>query len=246
MTCRGDKVVEKLNCSNVMELANEVKEYLNTEKKKYTARPFNRFTPENSVWWIIPGSDWPAYKYGKYMFRRDKNIIYVGLNIEKGYGKKLSGMVSNNAIMTDEWIWHDFMESACQGELDKTIEILDQKTASDVHILMGFGEFNKVDEESDYYADVYPNNITYILKQDTIKVQNKERQMKPDIFEELKQAESFQEAFKIMSKIEGLSYFWVDFFVGVSFKISNNGEPDIFKLDNQVLSVLKKWVKGAS
>ena len=93
---------------------------------------------------------------------------------------------------------------------------------------------------------LYLNNSTYIFKQDTIKVQNKERQMKPDIFEELKQAESFQEAFKIMSKIEGLGYFWVDFFVGAPFKISNNGEPDIFKLDNQVLSVLKKWVKGAS
>ena len=33
----------------MMELANEVKEFLNSDKKKYFARPFNRSKPEDTV-----------------------------------------------------------------------------------------------------------------------------------------------------------------------------------------------------
>ena len=62
--------------------------------------------------------------------------------------------------MTEEWIWHEFIEAAAQGEFNNTIESLAQNNSGDVHVLMGFGEFNQVDKESDYYADVFPNNIT--------------------------------------------------------------------------------------
>jgi len=238
--------LDTLNCSNVMELANEVKEHLNTGKKKFTARPFNRFAPENSVWWITPGSEWPAYKYGKYMFRRDKDIINIGLNIEKGYGKELSGIVSNKAIMNDEWIWHEFMESGLRGKLDKTFGTLVQKNIIDINVFISFGVFNEVKKDTKRFDEVLPNQITYILKENTFKVQNKDQPIIAQEFEILKQAESFQEIFNMISKINKLNYFWIDLFVGVPFKINNNGELDIYKLDNQVLSVLEKWVKGTS
>jgi len=225
-------------------LANEVKDFMKSDKKKYVARPFNRFEPEDTVWWVTPGSDWPAYKYGKYMFRKYNDIIYIGLNIEKGYGIELSQMVSNNAIMTEEWIWHEFIEAAAQGEFNNTIESLAQNNSGDVHVLMGFGEFNQVDKESDYYADVFPNNITYIFKDNSIEAKDKEQNMRAEMFEKLKEAKGFQDIFKMMLGINGLSYFWVDLFIGVPFEIKDDDkELEIYKLDNQILSVLEKWIK---
>ena len=48
---------------------------------------------------------------------------------------------------------HEFINAASQGELNEIIKKLDQKTVNNVHLLMEFGEYNKVDEESDYYGD---------------------------------------------------------------------------------------------
>jgi len=30
-----------------------------------TPRPFNRFDPDVSLWWLVPSTEWPAFKYGK-------------------------------------------------------------------------------------------------------------------------------------------------------------------------------------
>lgn len=231
-----------------MELVKEVKNHLNSENKKYTARPFNRFDPKNTTWWITPESEWPAYKYGKYMFRMDEDIIYVGLNIEKGYGKELSGIVSNKVIMNDEWIWHEFMKHAIAGDLEESFGSLGQKNHSDIIVFIGFGVFNQVKKGSECVSfDVaLPNQITYILNEKNFKVQNKKEKLEAKEFETLKKAESFQDVFKIINKINNLNYFWMDFFVGVPFKVSSNGELNIYKLDNNVLSILEKWVKSTS
>ncbi|MGM0411001.1 MAG: hypothetical protein ACQEQF_09605 [Bacillota bacterium] len=237
--------MDTLYFSNVMELANEVKEHLDTEKKKYIARPFNRYNSKNTIWWIVPGNDWPAYKYGKYMFRKkDDNEVSIGLNIEKGYGKKISQMVSHNTIMEDEWIWHEFITAVREDKLYDTFKSLDEKNESDVNITISFGEFNQIDDKSDDHSEKFPDEISYVFKQDVLSVQNKDEKINNQEFEKIKYAGSVREIFEMLAAIKGLSYYWINFFVGVSFKIGHNkGEIDIYKIDRQILSLLEEWVR---
>lgn len=33
-----------------------------------TPRPFNRYEPGQTIWWLVPTKEWPAFKFGKYFF----------------------------------------------------------------------------------------------------------------------------------------------------------------------------------
>ncbi|QNU39210.1 hypothetical protein IC801_08690 [Geobacillus sp. 44B] len=84
-------------CENAKELAKRLYEALKTKHKRYTLRPFNRFNVEKSMWWIIPSTVYPAYKFGKYMIDENKDGTFsVGVHIEKGLEKSLDYKKSLN------------------------------------------------------------------------------------------------------------------------------------------------------
>jgi len=84
----------------------------------FVPRPFNRFSPDESLWWLVGCSDWPAYKYGKLFFdSRPEQIpshqtgIYCGFNIEKGLSRRVAGLYSKELIEGDDWDWERFTGS---------------------------------------------------------------------------------------------------------------------------------------
>lgn len=72
-------------------------------KLRLTPRPWNLYSPTDTFWWLIPSTEWPAYRYGKLAFSVAKDVprkdllglndaaieldtIFAGFNVEKGYG----------------------------------------------------------------------------------------------------------------------------------------------------------------
>lgn len=89
------------------------------EKKagKLTKRPWNRFKPDLTSWWLVPDSKIPHFKHGKYYFNwgdKNKSTLLAGLYIEKGLDEKLGVVYSSkkakNFIMTPDWTWFKFIE----------------------------------------------------------------------------------------------------------------------------------------
>src|ERR1700752_3253793 len=90
---------------------------------KLTARPFNYFEGDEGIWWLIPSTDWPAYKYGKFMFTArpndgvgvipsvDADTIYCGYYIEKGLSPTVSAAYPSHAqwVMGTDWLWSKFI-----------------------------------------------------------------------------------------------------------------------------------------
>jgi len=49
------------------------------------ARPWNMYEPDTTTWWLVPSSDWPAYKHGKFHFdwgNREHTSIFTSLYFE--------------------------------------------------------------------------------------------------------------------------------------------------------------------
>jgi hypothetical protein len=82
-------------------LAHAVNDQLNL---KLTPRPWNMYQAEDTLWWLVPSGDWPAYQHGKLAFSLAKDdgrkallgindsvleteTIFAGLNVEKGYSE---------------------------------------------------------------------------------------------------------------------------------------------------------------
>lgn len=85
-------------------------------------RPWNRFEPEISRWWLVPSTDWPAYHHGKLSFdpKDEKaSILYCGFDVEKGFGsivaQAYSSTRSRNLIMGNSWTWYRFVTDLAGG-----------------------------------------------------------------------------------------------------------------------------------
>jgi hypothetical protein len=85
-----------------------------------TARPFDFYHPDTSVWWLIPSTEWPAFKFGKVFFDSrlpngsfDPASVFCGFYIEKGLGASVLtvGGYHPSWIMQDDWLWREFINS---------------------------------------------------------------------------------------------------------------------------------------
>lgn len=77
-----------------------------------TARPFNRFEPADSIWWLVPSAEWPAFQYNKIFVNPAKGAdkYEVRLYLEKGHGSNIllveGDKLSNRVqVMTNDWGW---------------------------------------------------------------------------------------------------------------------------------------------
>jgi len=91
---------------------------------KLIKRPWDRFRPDISPWWLVPSTDILYYKYAKFYFNWGKNkqeVINCGLYVEKGLGESLTPVYSSkqarNLIMNKDWDWHKIVEAI--NELNK-------------------------------------------------------------------------------------------------------------------------------
>ena len=53
---------------------------------KLSPRPYNMHEPETTLWWLVPSSEWPAYKYGKMYFNwsdPNRTALWVGFHTER-------------------------------------------------------------------------------------------------------------------------------------------------------------------
>lgn len=78
----------------------------------FVPRPSNRFSPDESLWWLVGCSDWPAYKHGKLFFvSRPEQVpgheggIYCGFHLEKGLSRRVAGLYPKDLIEGDDWAW---------------------------------------------------------------------------------------------------------------------------------------------
>jgi hypothetical protein len=42
-------------------------------RPELTPRPWQHQAPDDTLWWLVPSSDWPAYRHGKFVFSLAKD-----------------------------------------------------------------------------------------------------------------------------------------------------------------------------
>ena len=100
-----------------------------------TARPFNRFEPGNSIWWLVPSAEWPAFQYSKIFVNplSGTNKYEVGLYLEKGHSSNIllveGNKPSNRAqVMDNDWEWAKLSKD--KGRLEDVIISMQQAGVS--------------------------------------------------------------------------------------------------------------------
>lgn len=123
---------------SVQEMARAVRESAELiEGQHYSPRPWNRFNPEDTDWWIVPSTDWPAYRYGKGMLKPDVRFpdhILCGLYVEKGFAPLVLGaypeLGRRGHVIDEGWAWFKFLDGLSNGSILCAAQTVTQETGS--------------------------------------------------------------------------------------------------------------------
>jgi hypothetical protein len=209
-------------CENAKDLARKLHGVLNTKHKRYTLRPFNRFDSERSMWWVIPSTVYPAYKFGKYIIYENKDGTFsVGVHIEKGLEKSLD---DKKVLMMDHtWVWHEFIEAVKSGQIEDILLTIHKKMKDTVQIsvLVDIPASNK---QLNYQLQDGQFINQYTQEAGDIK-------LVPDWINNFLQIE----------------WFWVDFYIVFTFRKLNgqSTEEELteYEIERDLLKPLECWIK---
>ncbi|MCP4181009.1 MAG: hypothetical protein GY756_24865 [bacterium] len=135
--------MEKKNISlaeTPRQLCESVSKLIKSEYK-FAKRPWDRFRPDKTSWWLVPSSKLPHYKHGKFYFNwgdvKHESLL-CGLYIEKGLDEALAPVYSSKKaksfIMDDFWNWNNFITSINNGKLTSKLSNIDPAIVPNIEI----------------------------------------------------------------------------------------------------------------
>lgn len=201
-------------------LCSEVARLASSTHKLLTERPWNRFEPEDTLWWLVPSPDWPAHRYSKFFFEWDeenRGSFFCGVNVEKGVDRKLKGLTKAANIMDEDWAWHSFIADLEAGRVGKLIEprLGDESTTWKLAISSNFvGAMKHFDPLSEERRSTRTRYL-WIWKRDERVWSLVKRHDPARLTLELAKVTQLEQIPDAVSRIEGLDFLWVDFYLGV-------------------------------
>ncbi len=237
------------------EVANIVESEFDT---KLARRPFNRFKPIETSWWLVPSSKMPFYSFGKYYFTWDeKTMDYIdaGFYIEKGLDASLKVLypkVSSKGrqlLMMKPWAWDNLMTQIADGTFAELITNSCKKANFSKIYLKVTG--NYVDELSlfDPYAPKVKDDY-FIFEYDvtTTKVKVIEAYRGNLLLKKFNKATNISNFCKIMHEFNNEHFMWFKFFIFQRFTLEKTTSPPIIRVDSSefssnFLNYFKEFIK---
>ena len=197
------------NAFSIKSFIHEYSELLRKDYKGFTARPWNRFRPEETKWWVVPSTAWPSFGNEKLCFWCSGNYLYGGYNVEKGIEVSRDDLQydAKNILMTPEWKWNHFLKDCSTGEIDLLVDSFYEKVNFPVYMNLSA---NLVNEISGYdpYGNKKSDNIEFSITDDTMRICEKE--LKISALSPFENIEGLREIPESLEDVTGLNWLWID------------------------------------
>lgn len=238
--------------ANPMVAAQSVARILTGKGRRFSPRPWNLYRPETELWWVIPSTKWPAYDLGKFVFWTKADLLWCGLNVEKGLclssvtKKQLFSTAKSQAYFVDDtWIWRTFICDLSTGRFDETLKNIDVHPDQPLTVRLSAAI---VGDPSTYDPDRPRSDVVqYAYSQGRLNVQNI---CSPNgILIKYSKIERFSDLANELSSSSDLNWVWVDFNIAVPYlkPYSDKADPeaavDGYQLCSQFLDHFSPWVR---
>ena len=220
--------------------------------KKYSARPYNRYAPENSVWWLIPSTDWPAYKHGKVTISEEqKGELFFGINIEKAIGREAAACYpskrAQKIIMDSNWCWYDFMKSLEEGEIARAMDVIQENTNGlPLHFSFSGHIIDDPALFDPYSGDSYGDQVIWNYINGDLNTVTKPE----NFFYPLKAVDRLSALAEAVNQVKELHWLWIDVYAGVILENQlkpKNDEPkqpcDGYSIWQRIIEPWEPWLK---
>ena len=220
-----------------------------------TPRPWQHQAPDDTLWWLVPSSDWPAYRHGKFVFSLAKDgprkaligfnddvieasKLFAGVNVEKGYGRVATEVDPVLRRKTDQvldpgWLWYRLTEGPGPRQFAQILGAVSAKATLHLYVVSSYVHDRESEVQRERDAIVFScsaSGITTLLSNG----------FPVGVLRGCTGATDFVQLARGLREVD--DYHWVDIYAGTYVP---RGEPDISGLYRDVLSSFSSWVAEA-
>lgn len=199
----------------------------------FTARPWNYFKPESTLWWLIPSTEWPAYKYGKLVFFRAKECYRVGVHIERGISENAGQMLSSkNALKLctkPDWAWNSLLSDLSNGKFENRLKEISKITDRPLRVSL---QASIITSEYDPYSEKIEgletdHIISFEYSSGELKVLEDEMKGEMRKYGYIAKIDDLMDVFQE----KDLGWLWIDMFITVDVEISDEAYINELTID---------------
>lgn len=212
-----------------------------------SARPWNMYDPDHTFWWLVPSTDFPAYKYGKLFFcpkRAPAGHLLCGLHVEKGFGGIVEAAYpftrGRRLIIQNDWTWFDFLADFDSDRLRSAIALVSHRTTAPVILRLEAGVVQEPEQfdiwEQDRNLKWKPDTVIFESSGSTIEA--KACEAPASLLIDLANCHSFDRLTKFIHALPNADWIWLDIFMGTMFEMTPS--------DTEAWDGLQIWVKALS
>jgi len=191
------------------------------------ARPWNMYEPDITTWWLVPSSDWPAYKHGKCHFNwgnENRDSIFMSLYFEKGLGSIVSSVYSCpkglRCIMDNDWSWYRLIRDLENGRIPQKVAQISKEIPIPVELVVEGGyvqdpcdfDPNAPGFKGDTCGFVWDNNLGFTQRWSHVEA---------GLLTPLGELRTFNELPQILRVFNTNDWLWVNFHIGMRLEIQN-------------------------
>ncbi|HNQ63900.1 MAG TPA: hypothetical protein PLA81_03365 [Syntrophorhabdaceae bacterium] len=214
---------------------------------KLWLRPYNRYMPEATEWWLIPDKEWPAYHNGKLFIWRtppyssSPGLLYAGYYVEHGLDKEVGNLPSVNKklVMTERWYWHEFLKQSKSGAVDDMARSVSMNSGFPVTIFLKAYEFNRI-HEPDKESGIPFDSLEFRLDPNKEGLHAALRGSK--ILKQVNASRDVAEMANILDDKKEFSFFWIDVMIGVLLHYKGTNQDSEWGAEEIWHKALKPWL----
>ena len=229
--------------NNPHHLCNVLAESAMKSNKKLARRPFNRFEPETSAWWLVPSSALPFYQFNKIYCNwanKKRDAMLCGLYLEKGLAPELASVYPSkkgrSLLMSKKWYWHKFIKNCSDGSFAETIKNAAQSSGFQLefHISGGYVDDPALydpygeKQKKDYYIFELGNDLNTLNYRSAVR--------DTMILKCLNKIHNISDFCSIMQSLDKEHFLWLDIFIAAAFEI-----PDSKTDEEEIISSNEIW-----
>jgi hypothetical protein len=240
----------KMVVRSAQELAHGLNDRL---KLGLTPRPWNIYAPADTFWWLVPSTDWPAYRYGKLAFSHaadaprkdllgtndeslDVDQIFAGFNVEKGFGKVAA--VVNPAlnrkpeqIIDPQWLWFELTSTLGAERFSHTLATAAAHAEIFAYVVAGHVQDRDASGSGQHDAVVFKCSVTGLamVSRNAFPINS---------LRGTETATTFAELADHLRTID--DFHWVDLYIGTHVP---KGDVDLAELHSRVMSCFDAWLR---
>jgi hypothetical protein len=188
-----------------------------------TPRPWNKHDPDNTFWWLVPHTEWPAYNHGKFFFSSDrapKGFMFCGLHMEKGLDPSVSEAYPSRAgkrlIMTDAWTWYRFLDDLGSGALELTVQKASKEIDEAVLIRVEAGYVEDPGSFDPHAIRFQWDKIVFSSRDGSLKVETRETPSR--LLGDITELRRLEDLAGAINHMQNAGWFWIDTFIGGLFE----------------------------